>query len=131
MTLLIALRRHGAKHSSRALPWISGCEVVALESLCANLPACNVACNVVCNVVCNVACNVVFYASDLYYADLADGCGLLAEIALGRWPVSSSAVVSIGGVSGSQPCASMLTANISPTSRRVTRGIRRASTFSQ
>jgi hypothetical protein len=119
MTLLIALRRHGAKHSSRALPWISGCEVVALESLCASLPACN------------VACNVVFYASDLYYADLADGCGLLAEIALGRWPVSSGAVVSIGGVSGSQPCGSMLNANISPTSRRVTRGIRRASTFSQ
>ncbi|RLS97489.1 MAG: hypothetical protein DWI10_00300 [Planctomycetota bacterium] len=127
MTLLIALRRHGAKHSSRALPWISGCEVVALESLCASLPACNV----VCNVACSVACNVVFYASDLYYADLADGCGLLAEIALGRWPVSSGAVVSIGGVSGSQPCASMLNANISPTSRRVTRGIRRASTFSQ
>jgi hypothetical protein len=54
MALLIALRRRGAKHSSRVLPWISGCEVVALESLCANLPACNVACN----------------ANDLYYADL-------------------------------------------------------------
>jgi hypothetical protein len=63
MALLIALRRRGAKHSSRVLLWISGCEVVALESLCANLPACNF----VCNVACNVACN----ANDLYYADLA------------------------------------------------------------
>ncbi len=149
--------------SKRALPWMDGCEVVALENLCAETPSAgatsdeaeqlkralfarwqNAAKDARVDSVLLVgdsdalpyrfmmldrgtkpACDVAFYPSDLYYADLADdagafddwnarrdgihasyigevhgetnkdgpidadGCGLVPELAVGRWPVSS------------------------------------------